>query len=114
MRRIIDFDLMAEKAIMLIKQLEELKNEKNQLLIDINKINDSYKGEDATLIVETYYNKTKEIDSFIKIMEKYQLCFEWLSGSYKETHNKTKNAIEFLESFLPDDLENLNIESIDG
>ena len=112
MRRIIEFSVMEEKAIKLKQQLEELKQEKNQLLADINKINESYKGVDATSIIELYHNKVKDIDRFITMMEKYQICFEWLSGSYRDSHNKAKNAIEFLETSSPIDTNIINLESI--
>lgn len=107
MRRIIKFSVMGEKAFKLKQQIEELKQLKMQLLNDINKINESYKGEDATLIIQTYNDKTKEIDSFINIMEKYQICLEWLSGRYRDSHNKAVNTLINIDS-------NGMIESIMG
>ena len=107
MRRIIRFSVMGEKAFKLKQQIEELKQLKMQLLNDINKINESYKGEDATLIIQMYNDKTKEIDSFINIMEKYQICLEWLSGRYRDSHNKAVNTLININS-------NGMIESIMG
>lgn len=107
MRRIIKFSVMGEKAFKLKQQIEELKQLKMQLLNDINKINESYKGEDATLIIQMYNDKTKEIDSFINIMEKYQICLEWLSGRYRDSHNKAVNTLININS-------NGMIESIMG
>ena len=107
MRRIIKFSVMGEKAFKLKQQIEELKQLKMQLLNDINKINESYKGEDATLIIQMYNDKTKEIDSFINIMEKYQICLEWLSGRYRDSHNKAVNTLINIDS-------NGMIESIMG
>ena len=107
MRRIIKFSVMGEKAFKLKQQIEELKQLKMQLLNDINKINESYKGEDATLIIQMYNDKTKDIDSFINIMEKYQICLEWLSGRYRDSHNKAVNTLININS-------NGMIESIMG
>ena len=100
MRRIIKYSVIGETAVTLKKQLDELKNKRNQLLIDINKINEGYKGQDATLIIEKYKNKLNEIDIFIQTLEKYQICFEWLSGNYRDSHNQ---AYTNLESVLPAD-----------
>lgn len=93
MRRIIKYSIIGETAINLKKQLEELKKERNKLLIDIDKINDGYKGQDALIIINKYKAKINDINSFIENMEKYQICFEWLSGNYRDSHNKAQNSL---------------------
>ena len=94
MKRIVKYSVMGETAMNLKQQLNELKKDRNVLLIDVNKINDGYKGKDATVIIEKYTNKVKELDQFIKNIENYQQCFEWLSGNYRDSHKKAKKGLE--------------------
>ena len=100
MRRIIDFSLMGEIALNLKQQIEELKKERNMLLLNVNKIPNNYKGKDSTALINNYELKIKEIDKFIKIMEEYQICFEWLAGNYKDSHDIAQNNLETILSNL--------------
>ena len=94
MRKIVKFSKIGEIAEDLKRQIEELKQEKDKLQVDVNKINDGYKGKYATIIIEKYVEKEKEIEMFIKNMERYQIILEWLSGSYRNSHNKAKKGLE--------------------
>lgn len=100
MRRIIDFSLMGEIALNLKEQIKELKNRRNQLLLDVNKIQEGYTGIDSTLIINKYKDKIRQIDTFIEIIGKYQICFEWLSGNYKKSHDKAESNLETILSDL--------------
>ena len=115
MRRIIDFSLMGEVALQLKKQIEDLKNKRNQLLLDVDKISEGYRGIDATVIVNKYKGKIGEIDNFISKIEKYQICFEWLSGNYKNSHDTAESSLAQIEpNAVIDDVTTINLNNMVG
>ena len=92
---------MAEIAINLKQQFEELRVNRNQLLSDVNQIQNGYKGNDATMIIEKYKEIIMELDTFIQNMENFQILLEWLSGSYRDLHNQAKNNLNMYTPLTP-------------
>ena len=94
MRRIINYDLISEKTKDLKFLTKKLLDEKDKILLDINKINDSYKGKDADLLITKYQEKVNYLNEYIENMNKYILFFEFLTGSYKENTDRSKQMLD--------------------
>lgn len=107
MKKRIKYSVIGETASFLKQELEELKSARNQLLLDVNSISDGYKGKDASLIIEKYKEKITNNDTYIQTMENVQIVLEWLSGNYRDSHEKAKGDLEIFSPLIP-------IDSIDS
>ncbi len=107
MRRRIKYSDIGETASFLKRELWELRSARNQLLLDVISISDAYTGRDASLIVEKYKEKITTIDTYIQTMENVQMILEWLSGNYRDSHERAKSNLEAFSNLIP-------IDSIDN
>jgi hypothetical protein len=103
MKKRIKYSVIGETASFLKQELEELRSARNQLLLDVNTINDEYKGKDATLIIEKYKEKITNIDNYIQAMDNFRIILDWLSGNYRDSHEKAKSNFEAFSSLNPID-----------
>jgi len=115
MRRIINYGSIAETASNMLSQLNLLKDQQTKLLNDIDVIRDSYKGIDSEGIIIQYKKRVNYLNEYINIMVEYQKYFEWISGSYKDSHEKVrKDLVEIVEPMEEkvDVFENFDIDKI--
>ncbi len=113
MRRTILYDEIGNVSFKLKTEVEKLKTIQSKLLNDIPKINDAYRGSDATLLISKYQERVNSIKSYINVIETYTNYFEWISGSYKDTHEEVVND---LSEEIPDQVnvvEEHNLLNID-
>ncbi len=94
MKRVIDFNSIGETASKFLIQINDLKEEQNTLLIDIDKISESYQGIDAETIIAQYKEKATSISGYIEFLEEFHRYLEFLSGSYKNSFQKTSRDIK--------------------
>ena len=93
MQRLIRFDRIREIVEEINKNLIDLKNDKSNLLLKIQSINEWYEGKDATALIEKYTDKVNDLDEYIKVMEEYRDYFALISDSYKESYHKLSREI---------------------
>ncbi len=110
MKKRVKYSVIGETTSFLKQELEELKSARNQLLLDVNSISDGYKGRDASLIIEKYKEKITNNDTYIQTMENVQTILEWLSGNYRDSHERIKSDLESLSSLIP--IEETDIDDI--
>ena len=89
-------DPVAIKSVsdFLNSQIDLLKNAKNKLLIDIEKINTVYKGIDASVIVEKYKERLSKIDVIILNYENFSKYMQNVSMAYSDNVNESKNELQ--------------------
>ena len=93
MKRIINYKSIGETASYILLQEEILRDLKDRLLIDIEKITDSYKGIDGEKIKLKYNIKVKLIEEYLNVITTYRKYFEWLSGKYRDADEKIINDL---------------------
>ncbi len=115
MRRIIKYNTIADISSKILLNLEVLKDQQTQLINDIATIKDSYQGVDSEGIIIQYTKRANNVSEYINCMTEYQKYFEWISGSYKESHEKIRNdlidIVEPVEETV-DPFENFDVETI--
>jgi hypothetical protein len=94
MRRNIDFDKVDDINIYALKQLIKLKSSQKQILIDIGKIEEGYKGIDAKILINKYTGRVYALNTYIDYVEKYCKFLGWLSNGYGEAYNKAKQQLD--------------------
>lgn len=89
-------DPVAIKSVsdFLNSQIDLLKNAKNKLLTDIEKINTVYKGVDANLIVAKYKEKLSKIDIIILNYKNFSKYFKNISMSYSNNVQDSKKQLQ--------------------
>ena len=103
MRRKINFKVIEETASDLKIKVETLKEEQKKIIKDIAQIKDAYIGQDADILINKYNTKVKEMNVYMEVIESYINYFDWLSGNYRDSHNKvTKNLNEMQNALLND------------
>ena len=117
MRRIIKYNSIAETASNMLIELNTLKDQQAQLLKDIDTIRDSYQGIDAEGIITQYTKRVNYLNEYINNMIEYQKYFEWISGSYKESHEKIrKDLVDLVEpvenEIVNDPFANFDVEKM--
>ena len=92
MNRVIQFNIIKNVSNQLIKELEKLQIECDKLNLDIEKIEEFYKGKDANLIIAKYNQRVNIIKKYIEIVKEYINYFDWISSNYHDTyHNAIKH-----------------------
>ena len=89
MRRRVKYEVIRETSLNIKRELDELKNEVIEMNKNIELIRNSYVGKDAETIIFKYKEKLKSIVEYVKVVEEYNNCFEWVSGAYKDNHKNT-------------------------
>ena len=112
MERKIKYSVLGETATSLKQDLEELRNARNQLLVDVNTIGDGYKGKDANIIITKYKEKIVNVDTYLQSMENVQIILNWLSNNYRNSHDKAKKNLAAFSSLIPIDGTENNMSSI--
>ena len=92
MRRIVNNDKIEEVTVSIIEKLEIIQETKKELINDIQKISECYRGSDAELIKTKYNEEVSNLDIFTNTIESYTRYFKWLTSNYGENLNSTKNS----------------------
>lgn len=107
MKRRIDPVAIVSIANYIETQIEELNIVKTNLLNNISKISEFYKGNDASIIINKYKNRVNNLNAIIFNYENYVLYMKKISGAYTDNLNDSKKIIN-------DVLKNENIQIIDS
>lgn len=102
MKRLVKYNFIGDSSSKMYAKINELNEEIRILNEDISKIEDSYKGKDAEEIISKYRLKIDYIESYLTIISNYQKYFDWLSGRYRDTHQKALKDISSFSDFLSD------------
>ena len=92
MRRIVNNDKIEEATASIIEKLDLIQETKKELINDIQKISECYRGSDAEIIKTKYNEEVKNLDIFTNTIESYTRYFKWLTSNYGENLNSTKNS----------------------
>ena len=107
---LIDFEEIGNTASTCSTLLDELKEKQKKILNDILKLNESYQGEDANLLISNYTKNVNSMNVLIDTLDKYDNYFKMLAGDYKDGYFKSKNKIE--NNDIIDDLEKNNLANL--
>ena len=98
MRRIVDTDKIDTVTMSLTEKLNLIQETKKELLTNIQKISECYKGKDAELIKKKYTEELNKLDVFINTIDSYTKYFKWLTSNYGDNLNKTKNSFSMINN----------------
>ena len=114
MKRLVRYDVVKDTAKDIKQKLDFLFETEKKLIEDIEKLKLCYQGKDADIIIEKYKSKSTEITKYRKLLTMYANYFEWISGSYGESHKKLKKDVNEelpeLEETKLEELENISFD----
>ena len=84
MRRLVRFNQMAEITRDIKELVESLKEQKSEIIKNINFISDYYQSNSGEVIKQKYLQKVNDLNLYIETLDRYINWFEKLSGVYKE------------------------------
>ena len=116
MKRIVNSLEILTMVSYLKGQIEELNNKKIKLVNDINMIDLSYAGVDATNFKNKYLENAKKIEAIIKTLNNYLNYYEVVATNYKEN---LENAVSRFNSMNESSVDvstgqTINLNSIGG
>ena len=116
MRRKINYKFIEETASNLKTKLELLKEQQKKITKNIAQIKEVYIGQDADILVNKYNDKVKEMNVYIEVIEAYINYFDWLSGNYRDSHDKVTKNLNEIQNVIQGDFvpSNLKIPFEDG
>ena len=111
MRRTINMEKISDVITIMITETNTINNYKIELIKDVNKISEYYKGIDANAIQNKYLETIKELEKLNKNINNYINYFKWLSDNYSENLLNASNNL----NYIANDIINLknNNNSID-
>lgn len=96
MVRNVDFNKIENVNTYVLKQLLILKGYQKNILNDINRINDGYKGFDSRDLIIKYTNRVNSLNTYIDYLERFCKFMGWLSNGYGEAYNKAKQQLDLM------------------
>lgn len=98
MRRKVDTDKIDNVTISLTEKLNLIQETKKELLANIQKIPEYYRGKDANLIKTKYTEEVNKLDVFTNTIDSYTKYFRWLTSNYGDNLNNTKNSFSMINN----------------
>jgi len=93
MRRKINYEKLGSVSTKLQDYAQSLKQIKTKLLVDIDRVQEGYRGKDATMFISRYKEYANSLEVYLTVIDQYAQYFGWLSGNYRDSHGKATNAI---------------------
>ncbi len=94
MKKIVDFDRIAEVSKLINNKCDILDTELGKIIQSLNNIQNVDKTDNMVLLIDRYNNEVNEIKKFINVIDYYTNYMDKVSNYYNEVFNDYDKKLE--------------------